>query len=606
LAIIVTISGLILILVSAYLGILEKILFILSHLSGHPRQLPALIALVLVGLLVGCAIRNRSKLNNGLKKDQPAPFWLIICSLAIGFAFGLLENPVATRAVDGALVLSGLVNYPPESAMGQYFFGSWTLSHQLGAFLLHTGVKQEKVNLVISLVSPTLLVGAFAMTIYGFTQRPILALAAAPICFLVNPLADVFASPDYPLLGSFWDIADEHTYGAWAGVGAAWVFGSLAGGRNRLTGFSAALLVCIHPVIGAYVITILLILLFKPHFLIEPKRSEIFLGLALGGLVTSASFTAYVMMRPNISVAFDAVAFQTYMNHWDGHRLWPMTGLRATRVALSAILQVGAFYFFCKFAARYRHAASTALLALLISVIISTVTYFAFHLFPALVPEMLIRAIPGRFLNVHAYLGTAIAIGLAIWLWDLGACRLPHYLPRATAPLICALLLVLALPWQALSSNFVRVLQYEVYLQPPSDISFWLSLRQTGIKGMVLTSTDAARPALELGHLAPLLDPTAFNFVPYFPLTAKAVASALEFGYGIQFDTIESEVYQKKYDYITQAYWAQLTPNDWEIIANKLNFDAILAPSNWMLQLPILVAGPKFTMYKSNRPGTKF
>jgi hypothetical protein len=59
--------------------------------------------------------------------------------LAIGLLLGLLAQVTSQEGLDGSLVLAGIVHYPPQSLMNQYFLGSWTIIHQLGALLLRAG-----------------------------------------------------------------------------------------------------------------------------------------------------------------------------------------------------------------------------------------------------------------------------------------------------------------------------------------------------------------------------------------------------------------------------------------------------------------------------------
>jgi hypothetical protein len=142
------------------------------------------------------------------------------------------------------------------------------------------------------------------MVIYGFSRRPLFSLATGTICFLTGVVARSFASPDYPLMGLTWDDAAPHSFGIWAGAGAAWVFGALAGGRNVMAGISAALLVAVHPVIGAYVAGLSLAVIATGRRLWKDLPiSGIGRGLLWGGLATVVSFACYLALRPPVTAA---------------------------------------------------------------------------------------------------------------------------------------------------------------------------------------------------------------------------------------------------------------------------------------------------------------
>ena len=61
---------------------------------------------------------------------------VIILSVILGYFFSTTYD-FGQRAVDSALVHSGLVSYPNEiSPMKEYFLKSWTLLHQISNFFL--------------------------------------------------------------------------------------------------------------------------------------------------------------------------------------------------------------------------------------------------------------------------------------------------------------------------------------------------------------------------------------------------------------------------------------------------------------------------------------
>ena len=108
-----------------------------------------------------------------------------------------LAPAVDQRGVDGALVLAGIVNYPPQSPLAAYFLDSWTSIHQFGAILLRAGIDQSRVNAAMFLFPCALFVCGYAMIIYGLTGRFLLALAVGPavlsgksagIIFLPRPI----------------------------------------------------------------------------------------------------------------------------------------------------------------------------------------------------------------------------------------------------------------------------------------------------------------------------------------------------------------------------------------------------------------------------------
>ena len=196
----------------------------------------------------------------------------------------------------GSLVLAGIVNYPPQSPMSAYFLDSWTIIHQFGALLLRAGVHQTYVNKLMFVIPCALLVGGYAMIIYGFSRRFLLSLLAASLCYLANPLARLFASPDYSTLGLLWSQPTEHTFGTWAQIGAVWVIGCVAAGRNGLAGFSALVLIAVHPVLGTYMAGLAIAVFLGAKYLGVDMRGFV-KGMAWGAGLTMISFAFYLKMR---------------------------------------------------------------------------------------------------------------------------------------------------------------------------------------------------------------------------------------------------------------------------------------------------------------------
>ena len=256
---------------------------------------------------------------------QQAPASLLVCAIAIGLLLGVLAPPTNQEGVDGSLVLAGIIHYPPQSPMYQYFFGSWTLIHQLGALLLRAGVDQGYVNGIIFLIPCALFVSAYAAVIYCFSSQFQLSLVAAALFYLANPLARYFASPDYMMVGLPWSQPPIQTFGFWAHAGSVWVIGCVAAGRKALAVFSALVLIAVHPVLGAYMTALLISALLIGKLFFGVRTDGVAKGAVAGALVTLLSLAVYLRMRPDFSAAIDQAAYDAYMSAWDTHRSHVMT-----------------------------------------------------------------------------------------------------------------------------------------------------------------------------------------------------------------------------------------------------------------------------------------
>jgi hypothetical protein len=526
------------------------------------------------------------------------PLGLICAAFVLGAALRLpLAGP--ERALQGALVVAGVVAYPPSALMAHYYLGSWTLLHQLGALLLLAGVPESVLELLYRVLPAGFVLGAFTMWIYGCCGRPVFSVVAATLCFLSGIFVDRLASPDYPLMGIPWNRAAWHTYGIWSGALAAFSFGALAGGRNLLAGASAGLLVAVHPAIGAYTAAVVGAVWLGGRLVWrELPVAGIGRGLAFGGLATLASLAAYLALRPPVEVAVDAGALETYGVVWDFHRSVPMlpAPVILAPLALLAVVPLAMF----RFSSGARSGADVAALALLATLAASGALYFAVHLVPWLVPGFVERAIPGRLLNLHAALAGVIVVGGATWCVErVLVARWRH---AGLIYLVFALLLAVgtgvAQPLRAFgtaASEFAERRWPHLFERD----RFWSEVRSAGTGGLVLTSFHSTHSALVAGHLAVAFDPTGFDFVPYLPHTAAEVRRLVERGYGVSFASPPPELLRRgalEGD-PQRAYWEGLGREEWAGLGAELGVAGVVAPSEWWLDLPPRVRGPHFTFY---------
>jgi hypothetical protein len=219
--------------------------------------------------------------------------------------------------------------------------------------------------------------------------------------------------------------------------------------------------------------------------------------------------------------------------------------------------------------------------------------------------------VPGRLLNVQAFLSTPMALGLA--LYAIGQ-ALRERTTATTAwmsrafPIVALISVAAGLSQSVLSRSRLMIDDAQAMLttQSPPDASprdsaaFWRDARNSGVTGLVLTSRAAARPVLDFAHLPVALSVGAFDFVPYIPQTAGAVARIIQDGYGISFSDPPLDIRHGgalPFDG-GKDYWARLAPQDWCRISRDLNIGAVVAPRDWTVNLPHQVSGEELTMYK--------
>jgi hypothetical protein len=556
--------------------------------------------------------------------DEPTPAWLIVCALVIGVGIGFLAPVTEQPGIDGALVLAGVIAYPPDSAMSQYFFNSWTIINQLGALLLRAGLEQSHLNAFFSIVPRAVLIAAYAMIIHGFSRRPLFSLIAAPLCFLSyfsNPVDELFASPDYPLPGF---------YALWAHCGTIWVIACVAARRDALAGFFSILLIAVHPFIGLYMVAILATAYSAARVLSGFALGDVLRGMAFGAALATVSLAAFLLMRPPFSGDLDMAAYRAYMRFWDFHRNQPMTPSNALRIGAAAVVAVATLMAFMRSCPPRLFAPMLASAVVLLAVIASTIVYYALHLVPGLLPQLLIDVMPGRLLNVHAYLALPLAVGLMAYvvnrLPSSGVVRIPRWLGDRAARLtsrfapgghqaldvnaidrktimlgILLVIVTMMVPARKLGRAVPTLAsqQTNVATPPAETQTFWRQAKAAVMNGQVLTSPSATWPSLYHGHLAAALNITSFDFVPYLPYTAGPVAHIIQAGYGVPFFNPPPELRNTALlpDEAVKVNWTKRTPAEWLEVSRDLGVVGVVVPKDWAIKLPAVVTGERFTLY---------
>jgi hypothetical protein len=137
-------------------------------------------------------------------------------------------------------------------------------------------------------------------------------------------------------------------------------------------------------------------------------------GLIIGCLLSALSYLVFWTMSVPAAWQTDTEAFNIYMKLWDSHRNRAMSAGDGLRV----LTGVGVLIVICGVMVTLSEGKSwaTAMMFVIISAAVSAFLYFTAHLVPNLLPEFFIRGMPGRLLNVHAYVAGPLLLGIALSL----------------------------------------------------------------------------------------------------------------------------------------------------------------------------------------------
>ena len=274
------------------------------------------------------------------KAGATAPSWLIIGAFLFGIVLSL-PTAVPQSATTGSLAVAGIIQYLPNSLMAQFLFGFWSITHHIGAILLLLGVSEHGLNVLYCAMTGGLIVSSYAMIIFAFSQNVHVSIIAAMICYLTGFLIARLPSPDFGAYGHYLGAISNETYSMIGGAACVWVLGALAGGRYGLAGFSAAIAISIHPILGLFTVAVLCSTVLAFYMLSQRIPAwDILRGFALGLIIAAASFIAFRLMLPLNRDVADPEALSTYLRLWDSHRNRPLTPSVARIIAISSAVMI--------------------------------------------------------------------------------------------------------------------------------------------------------------------------------------------------------------------------------------------------------------------------
>ena len=543
-------------------------------------------------------------------------------SAVLGAVYGALPLNHAQVAVEGAQILAGRVQYPPDNPFYVANTRIWTLLHQIGGTLLALGMDEWTLSRCFAALGGALAFAAVCGVILALSERPLLSV-------LLTPLAIVIARHDgagfgYPVLA----LGTSHTYGV---VAMGWVLLSLAlfGLRwTRVGAFCAGLAPCVHPSMGPWVAVCLAwaaVVSARARSTLLDHRVLAWFG--AGALASLASFLAYRSLAEHGPPAPEADAIlQTFVALWDVHR----APLAWNGAAVAAV--VAATLFAAAFARRNarppppvasrpppppkegeegRDPVLVLLLALAGSALIATAATLVFALARrggVALPAFAELVMPARYLNltllaaqplvlgallrhadrpVHA---VALAAYVALAWWSLVTRGTAYEVTTVLALLAAILPSVgvarawrLALPalaslvaWRPIAMATLRALD-----DPPSATLF-ANLRPNS--ETIVSQSDLHLVQLHTRQRI-LLDGGGLDQLPYAPEIGPDMVAILRDVYGVDFDHPTARHTAKIPDEPARTVWAARTRAEWSLLARRYGFTKVLTRDSLRLDL---------------------
>ncbi len=526
--------------------------------------------------------------NNSLKN-----FLIIfILSIIFGYFFSTVYD-FGQRAVDAALVISKIVFYPDEiSPMKEYFLSSWTLLHQIAKFFLFFNWSFSAVSKFLIFIVAVIYFVGITLAVKSATKSIYLSVFVSLMILLFQKN---FGDTDYPSL-----FFSEHSYGMFGLAISTFIFGCLFLGNLFLTGLTTAILISIHPIIGIwmFLIIVLSLLVNKLFSKFDLDHEKIVKGFIIGMLITISSLIYHFALVEKFSSSLDIAAYNNYMEFWEGHR--NEAGYHFEYFLKTLILFTFGVLCLKTFKNKFDKNFKFGMICLLSSIFLSTIIYFIYKSFHPYMPDLIQRIMPTRFATLHSIIGWPILLGILFVLTKL-FCEKKLISEKFSYILIIFIIFYYSVShhkvFVKLNNLFIKNTANQIISSGKTD--FWNDIKKIESDGYILTTFSTSVVSMRKTLKPILLDVSSFDFVPYYPNTAKSLSEVIENVYGIPFDNPPANISNRPFllDEDIKLIFENYSEKKWKELSKDFNFYGVVVPLEWNLNLKPIAKNKYFTFY---------
>jgi len=509
-----------------------------------------------------------------LKEDNKLIFFFIFLTCV----FLSFSHSLHQVAVNGGLVLSEIIKYPePISPMKYYYFNSWTLLHQFSEVFLNLGFSVENVSRIILFLSTLCFALSSFIIVHRFTSNRFLALLMS---ILMLVLEKNFGDTDYPSL-----IFSNHSFGMFGLAVSSLIFSLILNENYKSSGFFTLLLISIHPVIGLWILSVLMLSII----LLKDKKinSDLFKGAAFGLIITALSLTLFFSNKIG-KLDFDTQTLKIYMELWDGHR--NQSGYLHYEYlikTLALLFIINAYYILIN-----KGKKSFFSIVFNSTIIFSLVIYLLYKFFPQIFPGLFIDAMPSRFLILHSFVGWPIIISVIYVIFSQFKIT-----KKFIKIFIFAVLITYSIQHY---KNFIKVKNgFVSNVSKESQISD-MDISNLNLDGYLITTSNTVNYVNKYVLKPILLDTQSFDFIPYHPYLVERTFEILEDVYGVDIENPPNRYSPHIPDGFIKKVFENKEESDWKLLGEKYNANYLLVPVDWKIKSDLFKNNKFFSIYKIN------
>ena len=286
----------------------------------------------------------------------------------------------------------------------------------------------------------------------------------------------------------------------------------------------------------------------------------------------------------------DSSLYEIFVKNWDGHRNTE-SEIHYAYILKSLILLSVLVYFKNFFSKKTSPGLDLAIYFFIILIISGLLFYLSYKLFPFFFPEILIKALPSRFLMIYSFLGWPVIISMTYIFF------LKKFLSKKKL-ITTFFYILLIFPVIQKEERVINTLKYFYLSEKKEKNVFFEKLKNIDTKNHILSTTSLNYSILRQSNKPFLFDTNSFDFLPYHPYLIDDI------------DLIFKEIYEIdlrvkpkiKNSYVSDNYiktiFQKKDLNEWKVIFNNHKIDYLVVPSDWVINLSLVLKNNGISLYK--------
>ena len=450
-------------------------------------------------------------------------------------------------------------------------------------FLIKIGFSINLINMSLTFIATLLnLSGVYLICKFITSSIFLSILISTTAIFLTKNLGDI----DYPVLMFSW-----HTAGLLAYSLSTFILGLLTL-RNLLFSFLLCLLLLsIHLTIGLWMLGIITLSSFI--FLRKKNIKKISFIIFVFTIVVLFYFYWFSNFAGVLPFEFNQNEYDNYFYNIEAHRTnyGDLSNLYFDYIIKSFILLTLIFIYLMLNFSKVENNNNFFFKTLAISIIFSSIIYFAYKIFPQIFPEIIIRTIPQRFFLIHTVVGYPIMISIFYRFFE-------KFFINKKLPLgFIALVIILHIIQQheVVERRFTNI--KNIKEDKIEENFFWKKVKNLEVNGYVLTSNNLCTKTIIYSNLPILFCFDTHDIIPLIPKLASPIKDMTDEVLDISYEDLKYKNKGGIHEIDIRKIYETKSFVEWYSLKNKFNLNTIIVPKDWNLDLS-LVIDDKYRVYK--------